>query len=396
MRAYYMFAKPMYENYSDCAEIKGVYDINKGRCEMLSQKCGGFPVYDDFDKMIREQKPDAVIVTTVDAYHSEYIIRAMELGCDVITEKPMTIDEKRCKEILDVEKKYGKHVTVTFNYRFAPYMTKVKKLLKSGVIGDVYSVHFEWLLDRNIDILAHGTSYFRRWNSRMEKSGGLLVHKSTHHFDLVNWWLEAEPDRVSAFGKLNVYGKNGSFRSENCRACSHTAECPYYYKMNEFEAEYYGENEKYDGYHKDGCVFSEEIDIYDTMAVNVQYKSGQMLSYSLNATTPYEGWRVTMNGSKGRMEAYVHESGFLSKRLQDVIQVFDLKNNVVEYAVTRVEGGHGGGDERLLDTLFREVGDNSLGHSAGTKDGANSILIGVAANQSIKEGKIVQIDELMA
>lgn len=393
-RAHDMYAKPMYDNFKDCTELRGVYDINPGRCAYISQSCGNMPIYDDFDRMIETEKPDVVIVTTVDAHHSDYIIRALELGCDVITEKPMTIDAERCKAILAAEKKYGKQVRITFNYRYAPYMTKIKQLLHDGVIGDVYSVHFEWLLDRNMDVNGHGVSYFRRWNSIMEKSGGLLVHKSTHHFDLVNWWLDAEPEKVAAFGKLNAYGKNGPFRGKNCRNCEHTAECPYYYRLTDFESKFYAANEQYDGYYKDGCVFRDEINIYDTMAAIVQYDGGQMLSYSLNATTPYEGWRVVMNGSKGRLEAGIYETGVLSQRIQDTIQVFDLQDNITEYAITRVKGGHGGGDERLHEALFRGVKDDPLGHFAGTRDGANSILIGAAANISIREGRMVELNEL--
>src|SRR6056297_394437 len=89
-----------------------------------------------FDAMIMETQPDTVIVTTRDREHADYICRAMELGCDVITEKPMTIDEVRCQRILETEARTGRTVTVTFNYRYAPPRTQVKELLMSGVIGD--------------------------------------------------------------------------------------------------------------------------------------------------------------------------------------------------------------------------------------------------------------------
>ena len=327
-RAIGMFALPIIERYSDCAQIAGVFDVNKGRCEVFSSKVGGTTCYNSFDQMIQTEQPDAVIVTTVDAYHSDYIIRAMELGCDVITEKPMTIDATRCRAILEAEKKYGKKVTVTFNYRYAPFMTKIKEILMSGAIGDIYSVHFEWLLDAVMEFGAHGTSYFRRWNSRMEKSGGLLVHKSTHHFDLVNWWLGDEPKKVSAFGKLNAYGrKNAPFYGEKCETCSHKAECKYYYKLNDSELEIYRANEQYDGYYKDRCIYSDEVNIYDAMSVIVEYTHGPLLSYSLNATTPYEGWHISINGSKGRLEAFNPETGFQSKQIANYIHVFDKFDN---------------------------------------------------------------------
>lgn len=394
-RAIQMFAVPMVQEYAEYTEIAGVFDANAGRCQAFSRAVGGAACYDSFDEMIEKEQPDAVIVTTVDAYHSDFIIRALELGCEVITEKPMTIDAARCRAILEAEEKYSGKVRVTFNYRYAPFMTKIKQLIQQGSIGRVYSVHFEWLLDSVMELGAHGASYFRRWNSQMEKSGGLLVHKSTHHFDLVNWWIDDEPQAVSAFGRLNAYGaENSSFSWKKCENCPHAGKCEFYYELNDWEKELYRGNEKYDGYYKDRCVYSEKIDIYDTMSVNVLYKKGAMMSYSLNATTPYEGWRVAVNGSLGRLEAFFPETGIQAECKANEIRVFDRENNCLTYEVTKAAGGHGGGDKRLLDSLFIGVESDPLGHEAGTGAGANSILIGAAANLSIAEGRMVKLEEL--
>ena len=90
--------------------------------------------------MIKETKPDFVIVTTVDATHADYIVRALEAGCDVITEKPLTTTAEMCQRILDATKKTGRHLRVTFNYRYSPPRTQVKDILMSGEIGDVVHV----------------------------------------------------------------------------------------------------------------------------------------------------------------------------------------------------------------------------------------------------------------
>ncbi len=399
-RALNMYMNPMRTDYAAECVLAGLYDSNPGRAKTVSD-ITGIPVYDSFDEMVKSTQAQVIVVTTVDAYHSDYIIRALELGCNVITEKPMTTDAGRCAAILEAQKRTGGHVTVTFNYRYAPFSTKIRKLLHTGAVGDVFSAHFEWLLDRNMDVQAHGASYFRRWNSRMKKSGGLLVHKSTHHFDLVNWWLQAEPLEVSAFGKLNLYGTPGGHRyaggmqGSHCRACEHTRECAFYYRLNDDETRLYAANEHYDGYYKDGCVYAPDIDIYDTMAVNVLYNTGAMLTYSLNATCPYEGWRITINGSNGRLEAYMPETGPDALAAFDTIRVFDLENNVTEHRVTRARGGHGGGDARLLRMLFLANQPDPLGHSAGTRDGANSIMVGAAANISIREKRVVNLAQLL-
>ena len=115
----------------------------------LAQKALGVdcPVFTDFDRMVAETRPELLTVTTVDAFHSEYIVKALDRGLDVITEKPMVIDETQCKAVLDAEKRNNRKINVAFNYRFAPKHVKIKELLMAGEIGPVRSVDFHWYLD---------------------------------------------------------------------------------------------------------------------------------------------------------------------------------------------------------------------------------------------------------
>ncbi|MFT7162160.1 MAG: putative dehydrogenase, partial [Bacteroidia bacterium] len=154
------WGKRLVDEYSDILEFVGLCDINPGRVEYakkyMNVKCS---TYGDFDQMISENKPDLVIVTTTDATHHKYIIRGLDLGCDVLTEKPLTIDERKCQDILDAERRSKKKVIVGFNYRWTPYSTKVKELLQKKSIGKITSVDFHWYLNTY-----HGASYFRRWH----------------------------------------------------------------------------------------------------------------------------------------------------------------------------------------------------------------------------------------
>jgi hypothetical protein len=223
-----MFAIPISKQFTDVAKLVGVYDPNYKRAHLLQQNCGGdFPVYASFEEMVHDSKPDIVIVTTTDRYHHEYIIKALEMDCDVITEKPMTIDEEKCNAILEAEKRTKRNVTVTFNMRFVPLIMRIKEILKQDIIGQILSVHFEWFLDTS-----HGADYFRRWHRRKENSGGLLIHKSTHHFDVVNWFLEEEPVEVAAFGTLRFYGPTREERGERCLTCNYKDTCEFYFDIS--------------------------------------------------------------------------------------------------------------------------------------------------------------------
>ena len=392
-RAVGMYAGPIKETYGDVAEVVGIYDINPLRIAALKERVGiDCPAYDDCDKMLAELKPDAAIVTTVDRYHHEYIIKTLEAGADAITEKPMTIDEEKCNAVLEAEQRTGRKVTVTFNYRFAPYATSVKQAVMDGLVGDVLNVDFEYLLDTS-----HGADYFRRWHRRKENSGGLLVHKATHHFDLINWWIEAEPVAVMAFGTRRFYGPTREERGERCLTCPYKKSCEFYFDIeaNELNRKLYRECESADGYYRDRCVFAEEIDIEDSMSVNVKYNKGALLSYSLIAHSPYEGYKASISGTKGRLEIAEYHSGLRHAEPAYYFELYDRQGRKVEYTVPKATGGHGGGDIKLLDTLFKEGIPDPLGHQAGSFAGAVSILTGIAANKSIKESRNIRINDLV-
>lgn len=386
-----MWGTEVIEEYAKSIEFVGLCDINPGRVatakKMMNVSCR---TYTNLDKMLKETKPDILIVTTVDSTHHEQIIKGLEAGADVITEKPMTTDENKCQSILDAEKRTGKKVHVTFNYRYSPHRQKIYELLNSDAIGKVTSVDFHWYLDTS-----HGSDYFRRWHRKREFGGSLLVHKSTHHFDLLNWWLNSDPEEVYANGALEFYGKNNSFRHTNCRPCPHKDKCQFYFDVtkNPRLVELYVNNEKHDGYLRDGCVWKEDIDIFDKMAVQIKYANNVQVSYSLTAYSPYEGYRISFNGTKGKLDAWIHERQPWEAEKFDEIQVTKNFGKREIFKIDNTEPGHGGGDSRLRKQLFNP-GEDVYKQAAGSRDGAMSILVGIAARQSIDTQKVVKIKDL--
>lgn len=409
------FYEAVAREFRETSELVAFCDINQTRMDyanrILVEKCEyhAVPTYkcSDFDRMIAEQKPDFVIVTTVDRTHHKYIIRAMELGCDVISEKPMTVDEEKCQEILDAIERTGKQLRVTFNYRYSPHNTKIRELIMDGVIGDVYSVHFEWLLNTK-----HGADYFRRWHRDKRNSGGLLVHKSTHHFDLVNFWLGTQPQTVFALGSLNFYGRENAEKRgvtdfyQRATGNPIAKDDPFalHLDANEGLKQMYLNAEHEDGYQRDQSVFGDGINIEDTMGVVVRYKNNAMLTYSLNAYMPWEGFNVVFNGSKGRIEMKVVEQSYVnaggSKDIEGAVKkksivVFPMFDAPYEVDVVEGKGGHGGGDPVLLKDIFDKPADDRFNRAASHVDGAMSILTGIAGNKSIRTGLPVNVDSLV-
>ena len=420
-----MYVEALTNTFKEHGTLAALCDVNQTRLNYYNSRIekdyntGPLPTFapDQFEDMIRKEKVDCVIVTSIDRTHHRYITRAMEAGCDAITEKPMTVDENKCRKILDTIERTGKKLRVTFNYRYAPRASKVKELIMQGVIGEVKSVHFEWLLNTK-----HGADYFRRWHRDKRNSGGLMVHKATHHFDLVNWWIDSRPVSVYGIGRLVFYGREnaeergiGRFYNRGTGHPNATGD-PFALDLSQDKQlkAMYLDAEGDDGYQRDQSVFGDGISIEDDMALTVQYESGATLSYHLTAYSPWEGFRIAFNGTMGRIELDVQENPYVSGAAGDHNQP-DIRNakDFSLYEPVRIlvrphwakpmevpvdesgEGGHGGGDVRLLRDLLVGDTDDPLKRAADHRAGTASIMTGIAANRSFETRQVVYIRDLI-
>ncbi|HKF16008.1 MAG TPA: Gfo/Idh/MocA family oxidoreductase [Candidatus Dormibacteraeota bacterium] len=411
-----MYTGALLGEYCSDGELVALCDVNQSRMRWHNSSFQGaygrppVPEYgpQDFERLLDEQRVDAVIVTSVDRTHARYIVAALEHGCDVITEKPLTVDADGCQRIVDAVRAFGGHVTVAFNYRYAPRNSAVRRVLAAGEIGSVLSVHFEWLLDTQ-----HGADYFRRWHRDKRNSGGLMVHKASHHFDLVNWWLGARPETVFGFGKLAFYGRQNAEERGETRFYerAHGSEVaqndPFALDLSSDPVRrgLYLEAEADDGYLRDRSVFSDGISIEDDMALVVRYSTGATLTYHLTAYSPWEGYRVAFNGDRGRLELEVVERSHVSEsrdgegaretgeRLVLQPQWGKARELPIEGATG---GGHGGADDRLLEALFGDGDvDDPLRRRSSHVDGVLAILPGIGANVSFASGRPVDLTTLV-
>ncbi|HVU23112.1 MAG TPA: Gfo/Idh/MocA family oxidoreductase [Opitutus sp.] len=420
------FIEPLVTTYRDANELVALCDVSPTRMGYYNDLLAGEWAHgavrtftaDRFDELLRTARPDVVFVCSKDSTHHDYIVRALHAGCDVVTEKPLTIDAPKCRAILDAVRATGRRVRVAFNYRWAPFRSKVKELLAAGTIGRVRSVNLEYLLDTN-----HGADYFRRWHALAAESGTLLVHKGTHHFDLVNWWLDAIPGQVFAFGDLVFYGRqNAVARGDETltRYPRYTgeplaADDPFRLDLAASEPfrRLYLAAEADSGYVRDRNVFRDDITIHDQMSLNVRYRTGELLTYSLVCYSPREGMRLCFNGDRGRLE--YHE--FIGTHMNRAVRPKDFKLDDKPGAEAEGEwirvhphfkpsylvpvdargGAHGGADEILCRSFFDPASPQSdpLGRFAGHEQGAASILVGIAGVESIQRNAPVNLLDLV-
>jgi predicted dehydrogenase len=405
------------------ADLVGVVEPNQGRRDVQLKRLAGAGldtdaivtgVPDELEAVISKTGADRLIVTAPDYTHADLITRGLLAGADVVVEKPLTIDPPSTRRIAEAVQQSGRQVVVTHNYRYSPRNSGLKEIVKSGAIGTPLSVTFEWVLDT-----AHGADYFRRWHRDKVNSGGLLIHKASHHFDLVNWLLADAPTQVYARGGVRFYGaENAAARGmePGPERGTHDGErSPWELDLRTDPSlrELYYDNEQYDGYRRDQNVFGPGVTTEDNLAVIVDYERGATLSYALNAHSPWEGYRIGVNGTEGRAELEVVERAAVTVDAEGRVLVdpsaqpesvtrsggqrLTLQRHwqvAEDVPIVEGEGGHGGGDALLLSDVFRGPGDDWLERPSNWVDGIRSIAVGMAGNESLRTGLPVKVADL--
>lgn len=424
-----MFIKALAGDFADVAELVAWCEPNPARMDhadrLVAERRPGEPLPARHDpagleRMIAERELSCVVVTSPDWTHAEMASRALRAGADVVLEKPLATSADGARAIVEAVEETGRSLILTFNYRYSPRNAALRRVLAAGEVGEVTSVHFEWVLDT-----MHGADYFRRWHRDKARSAGLAVHKASHHFDLMNWWLADVPEWVFASGGLRFYGdENARARGLGDRPPRGTVDPP---STDPFALDLrrdpvlrslYWDAEKHDGYLRDRDVFAPGITIEDNLSVMVGYHRGAVMTYSLNAHSPWEGYRVTVNGTEGRAELEVVERAAVlpgpdGRFVLDASSVADTGNGTgarhagawltvqrhwqaaTPVPIPESGGGHGGGDALLLSDVFRGASDDDeLGRQAGYRDGLASVAVGLAANRSMATGERVCVADL--
>jgi predicted dehydrogenase len=399
-----MFARPLAEDFAHAAVLAAMCDPNPLRLTAAAAELAvDVPTFTDFDRMMRQIDPDGVIVAGRDCTHAQYVIAAVRAGKRAISEKPLCTTAEQCRQILAAVAESEGTCLVTHNCRYGAAEEAIREVIRSGRIGQPRFIQFDETLDR-----CHGADYFRRWHGSKANSGGLLIHKASHHFDVLNWWAGARPEWVSAQGALRFYGANGPFHNTRCRGCGHAGECDFHADMfgRELYRKLYLEAEAADGYFRDGCVFDPAIDIEDQMGVLIRYEGGLEVSYTLVAYSPYESQRIVIEGTEGRLEYLSRtNTGWVvdSKPLPGIeeiatekLQLYLPAEGARELPIERPDGGHGGADPRLRAEFFGRDWDAAPTEQMASVDEAvQAVLVGAAANESMATGRPVAVQGLL-
>ncbi|MFH1612359.1 MAG: Gfo/Idh/MocA family oxidoreductase [bacterium] len=386
--------------FQDMFSLVAMCDQNKIRLENVanSLKEKNIKIFTNYDQFLKESDCEIVIVTVSDFLHNEMCIKALLAGKNVLCEKPMTITVKDCQEIIQTAKKTKKQFRMGFNMRYFPLNLKIKELLDSGIIGNIISVQVNELMSA-----FHGADYFRRWHRNKEQSGGLLITKVVHLFDLMSWFIQSTSEKIVCFGSKDFF-KPKSYEQTRCLFCNQQKECMFYFDLKHAKDglldKMFLQAEKEDGYIRDKCVFSKESDIEDNYTIMVTYKNNVKISYFLNFFCAAPSIDLSGNdrlmyffvGDKGTLEVYSDEE---DKEIAGIIEIREFLKGKTTLKIKSMKSSHGGGDVLLLKSFLNQENNLEQLTNDDLNAGLQSVLVGNAANLSLAENRIVYAKEFL-
>lgn len=318
----------------------------------------------DYERMLNRDDIAAIMVTSPDFTHEEYVIRAFQAGKHVFCEKPMAITTEGCDRMLAAWRVSGKRFMVGFNMRYMNLFRVMKDIVDSGTIGEVKAVWVRHFVGTG------GRWYFHDWHANRKRSTGLLLQKASHDIDMIHWITGKYTRRVVGFGNLGHYGgdKPNSLR---CQDCPDQRTCPEYeYGVNDIKE-------------FDQCAFREEIDVEDHSSILMELEGGVQATYSQCHYAP-DYWRnYTFIGTEGRVENLDDTSRVIVKTRKKTKRWKNLADQT--YEVKRAEGGHGGADPLICEDFLDMLIDGKEPVSTPIA-GRMSVATAVAATESIRGG----------
>ena len=390
------------EKFPQSMKVVGVADLNPNRRKAMAKK-HNIPAENQFghfnDALSKAKLADAVVIATPDNLHYEPCMKALELGYDVLLEKPVAPTERECRAILKQAHKYNRIVAVCHVLRYAPYFVALKQVLESGAIGDIVNIqHFEPIRYAH---MAH--SYVRGNWPLSTKTTPIILAKSCHDLDILRWLIDKPCETIAAEGSLHLFRPENAPKGapERCTdGCPHEAECPYSaIDIYERRKQHLGAfdlprkdpaliREKLKTTNYGRCVFRCENDQCDHYVAIMKFQDGVTASFSMDAFTPWGGRRTRIMGTKGFIEGDMTTFTFYDFRTSHK-SVWDQKvSEIPEYKGS----GHGGGDHLLVRDFLRAVSAQDEKLLSSTIDvSIESHVMGCMAEKSRKSMKKVKI-----
>lgn len=404
------YAKHMYER-SEQYRIVGVADPVEARRRYFVEHFG-VPEensFSDWREILEKDKmADLAVIATVDTMHYEPALLAIDKGYDLLLEKPVAPTPRECVEISEAARQKGVKVLVCHVLRYTPFYGKVKELVKSGIIGDVVSVDQVEAIEG-----IHFSHSFVRGNWHKESdSAPMLLAKSCHDLDIIQWIVDKPCKKVSSFGSLTHFIRENAPEGNPQRCtdgnCPILESCPYnaihhYYdnkKNSRRRIITRGISKDYDPTDEEvmealcttdygRCVYQMDNDVLDHQVVAMEFEGGITAHLTVNAFNT-GGRYIRIFGTRGELDGYMKGTEIRVQRIGCAeVQFFSVAETEES-----IDGGHGGGDKGIVKELYEYLGGQYTGdRAADIHVSVSNHLIGFAAEKARHQDAVVTLEE---
>jgi predicted dehydrogenase len=337
--------------------------------------------YLNYKDLLTREDIEGVIIVSPDYVHEEQAIAAFEAGKHVFLEKPIAVTLEGGKKVIEARDKSGKTLLIGFVLRYNKAYKKMKELIASGIIGEVKT---GWVLH---SVGAGSDWYFHDWHGTMANTGGLLLQKGSHDFDIINWVVDSKIKRIAAFGSQDFFGgdKPNELVCQNCEERNRCSEAIQDRSISWRRPDGNQAEVLYNQW-RNQCVYRKEVDVLDNHQVMLEYENGVKVSYLECHYTPDDNREYIFIGTKGKLKLD-DANDLITVQLRN--GMYDKKEKMT-YENLQSSEGHGGGDKFILDDFVSAL---SIGEqpNAGGEAGYEAIQAGLVAHQAIRDGQIKNI-----
>ena len=395
----------------DKYRIVGVADPAEAKRKRM-QKVFGIPeemCFSDWREILdRPKMADIAVIATMDGDHYEPAMKAIALGYDILLEKPVAPTPQECRDIANAAEKRGVRVLVCHVLRYTDFFKRIKSIVMSGRIGKIVSID----LVEGIGDLHFSHSYVRgNWHSEKE-TAPMLLAKSCHDLDIVQWILDKKCKRVHSFGSLTYFTSKNAPEGAPVRCfegncpiadtCRYASRRVYIENPNGdwFKSVFCGIMSRSFGSSDEElakalrvtdyglCVFHANNDVNDHQVVNMEFEDGETVSLNVNAFN-LGGRYIRIYGTKGELYAHMSDDAVTVSTYEDM----KTEKIPVSVADEMITGGHGGGDEGIIRDLYDYlIGDYHGFSVADIHTSVANHMIGFAAEESLHNGTVVDLD----
>ena len=346
---------------------------------------------------------DIALIATMDRDHFEPAMMAIDLGYDLMLEKPITPTPEECIALTENAKKHGVRVVICTVLRYTPLFIKLKEIIDSGRIGRVMSINHEECVE-----FVHQSHSFVRGNwGNSERSSVMLLQKSCHDMDILQWLLGKKCKKVQSFGSLSYFTAENAPEGapERCiEGCPVGDTCIYNSvklylesdsnwfrsaatKLVKSTDEDVKKSLMESNYGK--CVFHCDNDVVDHQTVNMLFEDDVTVTFTMNAFNT-GGRYINIYGTKGEIRAAL--KGDTPIRVYDIVS--KETEEIPSSGTDGVLGGHGGGDAGIVRTLYSYMVGEYNGVSVPTiEESCYNHLITFAAEHARNTGTVVDVEE---